>query len=406
VIPELDGGSWASGRRLFFSEAALCSKCHAVQGTGGHIGPDLSNLIHRDYASVLRDVSTPSFAVNPDFITHNVLLLDGRVFNGTLRTEGDNVLISDTQGNVTTVTREEIESSVPTAKSIMPDDISKKLSPEQMRDLLTYLLMPAPHMPLDNPQDPPPLRTRAEVQAVLAGAPEPPEPIRPLHVVLVAGEKDHGPGEHDYPAWQKVWAELLPIAPETSVSTAWDWPSDDDFEKADVLVFYQHGTWTPERAAQIDAFLARGGGLVYIHYAVDGGPDAPGFAQRIGLAWRGGQSKFRHGPLDLGFETGAGHPISRNLENLKLVDESYWNLVGDPQGVQLIASGDEEGVAQPLFWTYEPKGGRVFVSIPGHFSWTFDDPLFRVLLLRGIAWTAGEPVDRFNELVTIGARME
>jgi type 1 glutamine amidotransferase len=44
----------------------------------------------------------------------------------------------------------------------------------------------------------------------------------------------------------------------------------------------------------------------------------------------------------------------------------------------------------------------VFVSIPGHYSWSFDDPLFRVLLLRGIAWTAKEDVDRFNEAVWIG----
>ena len=47
----------------------------------------------------------------------------------------------------------------------------------------------------------------------------------------------------------------------------------------------------------------------------------------------------------------------------------------------------------------------VVVSIPGHFAWTFDDPLFRVLLLRGIAWAAREPVDRFNDLVTPGARV-
>jgi type 1 glutamine amidotransferase len=56
-------------------------------------------------------------------------------------------------------------------------------------------------------------------------------------------------------------------------------------------------------------------------------------------------------------------------------------------------------------WATERNGGRIFVSIPGHYNWTFDDPLFRILLLRGIAWTAGEPVDRFNALVTPGARM-
>ena len=69
----------------------------------------------------------------------------------------------------------------------------------------------------------------------------------------------------------------------------------------------------------------------------------------------------------------------------------------------MIAWGTEEKEPRPLFWTVEPRKGRVFVSIPGHYSWSFDDPLFRVLLLRGIAWTAREPVDRFNDLVLPGA---
>jgi type 1 glutamine amidotransferase len=56
-------------------------------------------------------------------------------------------------------------------------------------------------------------------------------------------------------------------------------------------------------------------------------------------------------------------------------------------------------------WARQTGKGRVFVSIPGHYTWTFDDPLFRLLLLRGIAWTAGESVDRFNELATLGARL-
>jgi type 1 glutamine amidotransferase len=81
-------------------------------------------------------------------------------------------------------------------------------------------------------------------------------------------------------------------------------------------------------------------------------------------------------------------------------------LTGDPGRINLLASGMEDGKPQPLFWTCDQGKGRVFVSIPGHFSWTFDDPLFRVLLLRGIAWTAKEPVDRFNELATLGARIK
>jgi type 1 glutamine amidotransferase len=263
--------------------------------------------------------------------------------------------------------------------------------------------LPPTAMPRDHKGPRPRPRPAAEVEAVLAGAPAPPDKLRPLRVVLVTGKKDHGKGEHDYPAWQKAWTTLFRRAAQVEVATGWEWPDREEFRKADVIVFYQHGDWTPERAADIDAFLDRGGGLVYIHWAVDGRADAPGFARRIGLASRGGKIKYRHGPLDLAFATANRHPIARNFDRLKLEDESYWMLTGELPRERVIATQVEDKEPRPLFWTVEHARGRVFVSIPGHYSWTFDDPLFRVLLLRGIAWAAKEPVDRFNDLVWLGA---
>src|SRR5436190_8286743 len=127
--------------------------------------------------------------------------------------------------------------------------------------------LPPTAMPRDAREPRPKPRDRKEVEAVLAGAPTPPEKTRQLRVVLVAGKKDHGPGEHDYPAWQKAWAELLAAADDIRVTAAWEWPKADDFRTADAIVFYQHGSFTPERAKDIDAFLERGGGLVYVHWA-------------------------------------------------------------------------------------------------------------------------------------------
>jgi putative heme-binding domain-containing protein len=404
-VPELRGGSWARGRKVFFSDEIGCGKCHTIHRQGGAIGPDLSNLVHRDYESVLRDIAEPSFAINPDFITYMVTMKDGRVLVGSLRTEGDNLLIGDSKGEVVTVRRDGVEAMETAPKSIMPEDLVKRLGPERLRDLMTFLLTEPPHMPEYGKGPLPPPRTRAELQRILAGAPNPPVKPRPIHVVLVAGPKDHGPGEHDYPAWQKVWAELLAAVDDLRVTTAWEWPSAKDFRTADVLVFYQHGTWTESRAQGIDAFLARGGGLVYIHFAIDGSPDAPGFARRIGLAAPGGKTSYRHGPLDLAFVPNRGHPVARNFDKVNFHDESYWGLVGDPQRIRLLASSVEEGQPRPQFWSLEPGKGRVFVSVPGHYAWTFDDPLFRVLLLRGFAWSAREPVDRFNALATIGARL-
>jgi type 1 glutamine amidotransferase len=73
--------------------------------------------------------------------------------------------------------------------------------------------------------------------------------------------------------------------------------------------------------------------------------------------------------------------------------------------VRVLATAIEEGARRPLFWTAEYGGGRVFVSIPGHYSWSFDDPVFRAIVLRGLAWATGDGVDRYDPLVTLGARI-
>jgi len=78
-------------------------------------------------------------------------------------------------------------------------------------------------------------------------------------------------------------------------------------------------------------------------------------------------------------------------------------MLGELPAGRVLGTSVEDGKPQPQLWSQERGRGRVFVSIPGHYSWTFDDPLFRVLLLRGIAWAAKEPVDRFNDLVWPGA---
>ena len=404
LIAELEGGSWGRGRHVFQSEAAACSKCHALHGNGGRIGPDLGNLVHRDFASVERDILNPSFAINPDYIGHVVTLNDGRVLTGVLQTDEGAVLLGDEKGTVTRLEESDIEHLHPAKVSVMPKGLEEKLSPRQFRDLLTFLLTSPPQMPLDSPLPAPPVRTRAEVATALAGSREMEDSPRPLSIVLVAGQKDHGPGEHDYPAWQRSWAELLTADPTLAVSTAWDFPDDQQLATADVLIFFQKGRFDGQRPEKLDSFLNRGGGAVYIHWAVNGDNRVAEFSKRIGLAARGGRIKFRHGPLTLDIH-GTDHPIVRNFDRLQLYDESYWQLTGDAENVTLLATSMEEGEPTPQLWVRDHNPGRVFVSIPGHYSWTFDDPLFRILLLRGIAWTAREPVDRFNDLVPLGARV-
>jgi len=403
-IAEIKGGNWGLGRRLFHSESLGCFKCHATGGVGPKIGPDLSNLIHRDYASVLRDILYPSYSINPDYIGHIVALNSGQVLTGVLRDEGGQLFLGDDKGESTKLERADIDQMKPSQVSVMPVGLHEKMSTDQLRDLMTYLLTPPPQMPLDGPLEAPPIRTQAELAAVLAGSAPVAKELRSLNLVLVAGKKDHGPGEHDYPAWQVQWGQLLAAAPSVNVTTAWEFPGDEQMAAADVLIFCQKGSWNDDREKKLDAYLARGGGAVYIHWAVNGDERVADFSARIGLASRGGAIRYRHGPITLDIHN-TDHPIMRNVDQLKLYDESYWLLTGDVKHITLLGTSTEDGEATPQLWAYEKGPGRVFVSIPGHYSWTFDDPVFRVVLLRGIAWTAKEPVDRFNELVPLGARL-
>jgi putative heme-binding domain-containing protein len=406
AIPELAGGNWSRGREVFFGREARCAECHTVRGQGGKIGPDLSNLVHRDYASVLRDLREPSFAINPDYITYTLALADGRVLAGTVRSEGPTLHVGDGQGRETTVDRTEVEAMQPAPISTMPEGLPQGLGPDRLKDLLLFLLTPDLQPAPIRREGAPPPRTRAEVEAVLGPArAAQATPPKPLRIVLAGGPKDHGIDEHDYPLWRTRWAALLGRAEAVTVGTADGWPSADDFASADVLVLYSANPgWSADKGAQLDKFLGRGGGLVLLHYAVNGRSAPDEFARRIGLAWRDGRSRFRHGPLDLTF-TAPDHPITAGFKGLHLEDESYWDLVGDPAGIEVLATGVEDGRPRPLLWTRRVGPGRVFASIPGHYTWTFDDPLFRVLLLRAIAWSAGEPTDRFRELVTPGARL-
>ncbi|MFZ2148656.1 MAG: ThuA domain-containing protein, partial [Sedimentisphaerales bacterium] len=133
----------------------------------------------------------------------------------------------------------------------------------------------------------------------------------------------------------------------------------------------------------------------------------------IGLAWEYGYTRWRHGPMDLKIAT-PEHPICMGLpETIRFLDEAYWPLKGDLKKVTVLATSNEtisedsqQTKPEPMFYAYECGKGRVFSCIPGHYTWTFDDPYFRILLLRGMAWAAGESPYRFDRLVLRGIPLD
>ncbi|MSU57215.1 MAG: c-type cytochrome [Pedosphaera sp.] len=139
--PELEGGDWERGKKIFFSEPATCFKCHTIGGEGGGIGPNLSNLIYRDYASVLRDITEPSAAINPDHISYNVTLKDGAVETGVLlKNDRDEVVLGQVTGKELKLPAEKVAAVKASAISLMPEGLLKGLDAQQQKDLMTFLL--------------------------------------------------------------------------------------------------------------------------------------------------------------------------------------------------------------------------------------------------------------------------
>jgi putative heme-binding domain-containing protein len=150
-IPEIAGGNWNAGRDLFKGKAT-CASCHPLRGDGVVVGPDLGNLIHRDYASVLRDIVEPSASINPDAVGYVITLKDGSVVTGTRVGDTPTELhIALAGGNVTKVGKEKIAKTEPMSLSLMPAGLDKALSKEELRDLMTYLLTSDPAPPAGKP---------------------------------------------------------------------------------------------------------------------------------------------------------------------------------------------------------------------------------------------------------------
>jgi putative heme-binding domain-containing protein len=144
-IPEIAGGDWNRGKQVFLSEPAACFKCHQFNGQGGHIGPDLSNLPQRDYASVLKDITQPSAAINPDHLAYNVELKNGEAVNGVILEETpERLVFGQVSGQSLTVDRKQIATMKASSVSLMPEGLLQGLNPQQQKDLLTFLLMEAP----------------------------------------------------------------------------------------------------------------------------------------------------------------------------------------------------------------------------------------------------------------------
>jgi putative heme-binding domain-containing protein len=101
--------------------------------------------MHRDYASVLRDIAEPNALINPDAIGYTVTMKDASTVVGTRLAETEAELqIAQVGGAVAKLSKKEIAKVEPMTVSLMPAGLDKALTAEELRDLMTYLLSEEP----------------------------------------------------------------------------------------------------------------------------------------------------------------------------------------------------------------------------------------------------------------------
>ncbi len=118
-----------------------CAACHQIAGKGNRVGPQLDGAGNRGVERLLEDVLDPNRNVDVAFRATILALDDGQVANGIIvREEGPVLVLVDSKGAEQRIAKSKIEQRTQTRLSPMPANIVDQLSPQELNDLLAYLL--------------------------------------------------------------------------------------------------------------------------------------------------------------------------------------------------------------------------------------------------------------------------
>jgi len=137
----LEGGDAESGRRIFREKAeASCMKCHKVKGQGGEVGPALDGLgAQKSREYLLESLLLPNKDIAQGFAQVVLLLKSDAVESGRIEAETPTeVALILADGSRKKIAKKDIQARK-VGMSPMPEDVAKKLSKRDIRDLVEFL---------------------------------------------------------------------------------------------------------------------------------------------------------------------------------------------------------------------------------------------------------------------------
>jgi putative membrane-bound dehydrogenase-like protein len=130
-------GNAASGGRVFLSH---CASCHSVDGAGGQVGPDLSGIRNQPADAILLHVVAPDYEISAGYQAYVVETRDRRTLVGRLESEAPNSLtLRDGASQQHVILRSDVVSVSASTHSLMPPELERAMSEQEMADLIAWL---------------------------------------------------------------------------------------------------------------------------------------------------------------------------------------------------------------------------------------------------------------------------
>jgi putative heme-binding domain-containing protein len=142
LLKSLPGGDVRRGHAVFFSPRAGCIACHALAYQGGRIGPDLTRIgALRSERDLLESIVFPSASIVRSYEPVVVETRSGKTHNGLIKSETpEEVELVVGAEQTVRIPRKDIEDIQPSKVSVMPAGIEKVLTPQELADLLAFLM--------------------------------------------------------------------------------------------------------------------------------------------------------------------------------------------------------------------------------------------------------------------------
>ncbi|WP_437186974.1 PVC-type heme-binding CxxCH protein [Planctomicrobium sp. SH668] len=127
--------------KVIYNTTGTCNKCHQVNGIGQDVGPNLSEIGKKLAKPAFYEaILFPSSAISHGYENWLIATEDGQILTGLLVSEtGDEIQIKDDKGIVRTIKLSEIEERKKQDISLMPADLQKLMTTDELVDLVEYM---------------------------------------------------------------------------------------------------------------------------------------------------------------------------------------------------------------------------------------------------------------------------